>query len=79
MHGIDYNGNGVYDQTLGASDLNPGLDGEATAPALCGELAADPAGGQSARRQSPAGQIYTSALALPPTAPSVICHLRRTT
>jgi hypothetical protein len=79
VHGIDYNGNGVYDQTLGASDLNPGLQGEATAPALCGELAADRASGQSARRPSAAGQIYTSALALPPTAPSVICHLRRTT
>jgi hypothetical protein len=69
VHGIDYNGNGVYDQTLGASDLNPGLQGEATAPALCGELAADRA----------SGQIFTSALALPPTAPGVICHLRRTT
>lgn len=79
VRGIDYNGNGVYDQTLGGSDLNPGLDGEATAPALCGELVADRAGRQSARRQSPTGQIYSSALALPSTAPSVICHLRRTT
>lgn len=79
MHGIDCNGNGVYDQTLGGSDLNPGLDGEATAPALCGELVADRAGRQSARRQSLAGQIYSTALALPSTASSVICHLRRIT
>ena len=79
VHGIDYNGNGVYDQTLGASDLNSGLDGEATAPALCGELVADPAGRQSTRRHSAAGQIYSSALALPSTAASVICHIRRTT
>ncbi|WP_329491799.1 superoxide dismutase family protein [Kitasatospora sp. NBC_01246] len=38
VHGIDYNGNGRYDNVLGASELNPALPQEATAPALCGPL-----------------------------------------
>ncbi len=78
VHGIDYNGNGVYDDTLGGSDLNPALQGEATAPALCGELLAGRAEQQSARSPQ-AESVYTSSLALPPSASSWICHLRRTT
>ncbi len=38
VHGIDYNKNGTYDGVLGASQLNPALPLEATAPALCGAL-----------------------------------------
>lgn len=38
VHGIDYNHNGRYDNVLGASELNPKLPQEATAPALCGAL-----------------------------------------
>jgi hypothetical protein len=38
VHGIDYNGNGIYDDVLGTSDLSKHLPGEATAPALCGPL-----------------------------------------
>jgi hypothetical protein len=38
VHGIDYNKNGKYDTVLGASELNPMLPQEATAPALCGPL-----------------------------------------
>jgi hypothetical protein len=38
VHGIDYNGNGRYDNVLGPSELNPALPQEATAPALCGAL-----------------------------------------
>ncbi|HEY5881366.1 MAG TPA: hypothetical protein VIU11_20820 [Nakamurella sp.] len=49
VHGIDYNGNGTYDDVLGASELDPGLPAEATDPALCGtfepmQMAAVPAG-----------------------------------
>ena len=51
VHGIDYNGNGAYDSTLGGSDLNPALSGEATAPALCGELLAGRAAQQNARQR----------------------------
>lgn len=38
VHGIDYNKNGTYDGVLGASQLDPALPLEATAPALCGTL-----------------------------------------
>ena len=39
VHGIDYNGNHIYDNVLDRSELNSSLPGEATAPALCGPLA----------------------------------------
>ena len=50
VHGIDYNGNGAYDDVLGASELDPSLPAEATDPALCGtfepmQMAAVPDGG----------------------------------
>lgn len=38
VHGVDYNGNGVYDGAAGASELNAALPREATDPALCGVL-----------------------------------------
>ncbi len=44
VHGVDYNGNGAYDGET-KSDLDPSLPAEATDPALCGMLAAAPAGG----------------------------------
>lgn len=76
VHGIDYNGNGTYDDTLGGSDLNPALSGEATAPALCGELLAGRAAQQNA--QSQGSGVYTASLALPPGTRSLLCHLRTT-
>lgn len=76
VHGIDYNGNGAYDGTLGRSELNPGLVGEATAPGLCGELLAGRSEQQSAHRSgSAAAQVYSASLGLPPAAPGLICHL----
>lgn len=36
VHGIDYNGNGKFDNVLGASELAPSLPAEATDPAICG-------------------------------------------
>lgn len=36
QHGIDVNGNGEYDAEAGASELDPNLPQEATAPASCG-------------------------------------------
>ncbi|MFE5257503.1 LPXTG cell wall anchor domain-containing protein [Streptomyces coelicoflavus] len=44
VHGIDYNGNGKYDNVLGPSQLDPKLPLEATAPALCGTLNQTPQG-----------------------------------
>jgi serine/threonine protein kinase len=74
VHGIDYNGNGSYDATLGGSDLNPALSGEATAPALCGELLAGRAAQQNASRNG----VYTASMDLPPGTLNLICHLRAT-
>ena len=80
VHGVDYNGNGSYDDTLGGSDLNPALSGEATAPALCGELLAGRAAQQSAQ-----GGVYTASLGLPPgehllqTSDGWVCRLQPTT
>lgn len=59
VHGIDYNGNGSYDNVLGASELDGTLPAEATNPALCGKYepmqmagvpdgAADTGGGSTA-------------------------------
>ncbi|GGX41312.1 hypothetical protein [Streptomyces chryseus] len=47
VHGIDFNGNGKYDNVLGPSDLDPKLPSEATNPALCGPLKMAPAGAVS--------------------------------
>ena len=39
QHGIDLNGNGVYDfESAGASELDPSLPQEATIPANCGVI-----------------------------------------
>ena len=38
VHGVDYNGNGKYDDSAGMSDLNKDLPAEATNPAMCGVL-----------------------------------------
>ena len=41
VHGVDYNGNGMYDFDAGVSDLDPSLPTEATDPAMCGVLEPD--------------------------------------
>jgi hypothetical protein len=39
QHGVDLNGNGVYDEeAAGPSDLDPSLPQEATLPANCGVI-----------------------------------------
>lgn len=66
VHGIDFNGNGAYDDVLGASDIDPSLPAEATDPALCGAYrpmqmtavpdgAADTGGGSTALGASGSG------------------------
>lgn len=44
VHGVDHNDSGKYDGDV-ESDLDPTLPTEATDPAICGVLAAAPAGG----------------------------------
>ena len=63
VHGIDYNGNHIYDNVLDRSELNNSLPGEATAPALCGPLSA------TKSAAVPGGPLYASA-SLRPYVPS---------
>jgi hypothetical protein len=40
VHGVDYDGQGIYSGVLDPSELNKSVPGTATAPALCGVLRA---------------------------------------
>ncbi len=80
VHGIDYNHNGIYDNVLDRSELKRSLPGEATAPALCGHLAATRTA--AAGRGRSAGATYAVVLrryvALPATPAdrfALLCHL----
>jgi serine/threonine-protein kinase len=71
VHGIDYNRNGIQDGTLDRSELNPAVQGETTAPALCG-----PVQSQGTRAQLPGGrQVYTAALTIFGSGPRWLCTL----
>jgi hypothetical protein len=73
VHGIDYNGNGRYDfESLGVSDLDRTLPGEATAPALCGTLR-PLLGGQSATAQR--ATTYVASLAPDPAIPTPVASI----
>jgi serine/threonine protein kinase len=62
VHGIDYNGNGIYDfSALDRSELKRSLSAETTAPALCGVLV--PAGKKTGQVGGGA-KIYTASLHL---------------
>jgi hypothetical protein len=62
VHGIDYNGNGVYDDILDKSELNARLPGEATAPALCGPLFNAQAVAQTAVPMPPSSGRFSASL-----------------
>jgi serine/threonine protein kinase len=79
VHGIDYDGTGIYSGVLDASDLDPALPGTATAPALCGRLSGPP---QSAELNEPSAavtSVYTASLAAnawisSPVGEALLCH-----
>ena len=81
VHGIDYDGRGLYDDVLGQSQLNPGLPSTATAPALCGQLIGS--GTASANTQGGSGAVVYVATLHNPVASTVaqvtnvalFCHL----
>jgi hypothetical protein len=61
VHGTDYDHSGIYSGVLDPSELNKGVPGTATAPALCGPLhAARNAAADSHSRGGP--RIYTALL-----------------
>ena len=76
VHGIDYNSNGLYDGSLDRSELDPAVQGETTAPALCGPIR----GAQTASARP--GRDYTASLSVQAAAPALpgwVCHLGRAT
>jgi hypothetical protein len=91
VHGVDYNHNGLYDGVLDRSDLNRSIPGEATAPALCGSLAAIKSKGSSgssgkgsktarsdatAQVRAPATETFTASLVVAPgDLPAWFCAL----
>jgi len=83
VHGIDYNSNGIYDGVIDRSDLDRAVQGETTAPALCGRIVAAASSSASAGPQRPGGaRVYTASLTLQaaaPGAPSWLCTLQRAT
>jgi serine/threonine protein kinase len=78
IHGIDWNGNGIYDNVLDRSDLSNSLTGESTAPALCGPLAEAKV---AARGSHDSQVVYTAALSVREVSLggtpvwSYLCHL----
>jgi hypothetical protein len=81
VHGVDYNGNGLYDSVLDRSDLNRTLPGEATAPALCGPLRRVPGGQGATASVQRHSEVYVAALSratpapAPPARDPILCHL----
>jgi Protein kinase domain len=63
VHGIDYNGNGLYDSVLDRSELDRHLPGEATAPGICGPLLV----AQGQKASAGGAQTYTATLSMQPT------------
>ncbi len=70
VHGTDYDGTGIYSGVLDTSELNKGVPGTATAPALCGELVA---------AQNASAGVYSASLDASPSIAAIagdvfVCH-----
>jgi len=79
VHGIDYDGTGIYSGVLDKSDLDPALPGTATAPALCGVLRSQPQTAELGRPPGGHGTLYSASLAPnawlgSPVGESLLCH-----
>jgi serine/threonine protein kinase len=79
VHGIDYDGTGIYSGVLDKSDLDPALPGTATAPALCGVLKGPSQSASLGRPSGGHGVLYTASLAAnawlgSPVGESLLCH-----
>jgi serine/threonine protein kinase len=84
VHGIDYDHSGIYSGVLDRSELNKGLPGTATAPALCGALL----GPQQAAALNPGSlahsTVYTASLVqtvapAEPASEPFACHVAEAT
>lgn len=82
VHGIDYNDNGVYDNSLDRSDLDPAFPGEETAPGLCGTLRAATTTASGQRSQTTSATFravmhrsYVASATPPDGSFVLLCHL----
>jgi hypothetical protein len=77
VHGIDYDGSGIYSGVLDRSELSKSVPGTATAPALCGHLLARQTAAGANRRAS---ELTYTAVIIDPGAQSApapgpfVCH-----
>jgi serine/threonine protein kinase len=62
VHGIDYDGSGIYSGVLDRSELNASLPGTATAPALCGTLIGAQSTAAAGGNSRAGALVYTAAL-----------------
>jgi serine/threonine protein kinase len=62
VHGIDYDGSGIYSGVLDPSELNKAVPGTATAPALCGRLIGQQTTAAGNPRPSRHTLVYTASL-----------------
>ncbi len=62
VHGVDYDGSGIYSGVLGLSEEAKSLPQTATAPALCGKLIPGPSGTGASARANGGGVLYTASL-----------------
>jgi Protein kinase domain len=69
VHGIDYNGNSVYDNVLDRSDEDRSFTNESTAPALCGSLVAKKSGSGDNKSASAGPTTYYASLVNAPDNP----------
>lgn len=79
VHGIDYDGTGIYSGVLDRSELDKQVPGTATAPALCGRLVGSQRSAALGRHGDGAPSAYTASLVVDPAVPSVpgalfVCH-----
>ena len=74
VHGIDYNGNGIYDDVLDRSELNSNLPGEASAPALCGPLVSAPSNVASTGTRTYAAALHKDVAASTAYSYWLLCH-----
>jgi hypothetical protein len=62
VHGVDYDSTGIYSGVLGLSELNKGVPGTATAPALCGKLIGLSAAAAARTHGKHGALLYSAAL-----------------
>jgi hypothetical protein len=79
VHGSDYDHSGIYSGVLDRSELNKGVPGTATAPALCGVLSGSQKAAALHPGSRPPAPVHTAALTVTvaqaePASELFVCH-----